>query len=81
MNAYETKIRTVTKTVLWRIIATVITWLSFYIFTHRISESTKITIVAATSGMIAYYYYERLWNHIQWGKVITKDKNESSLDY
>ena len=70
MNFQETQIRTATKTILWRIVATLITWGSFYYFTHQFSESTKITIFAAIWGMIAYYVYERVWNRIHWGKII-----------
>lgn len=64
----ETKTRTILKTVLWRIIATLITWGSLYYFTGQFLESSKITIVAAVIGMTAYYFYERVWNTINWGK-------------
>jgi len=65
---YETKTRTLTKTVLWRIIATLITWGTVYFYTGKLSESIEITLVAAVIGMIVYYIYERVWNKIQWGK-------------
>lgn len=64
----ETKTRTILKTVLWRIIATLITWGSLYYFTGQFFESSKITIVAAAIGMATYYVYERAWNDISWGK-------------
>jgi uncharacterized membrane protein len=73
MNFQETKTRTAVKSVLWRIVATLITWGSFYYFTGDIGQSTKITIFAAIVGIIAYYIFERIFNYIQWGKIITKD--------
>ena len=65
---YETKTRTVVKAILWRIVATLITWGTVYYYTRKLSESIELTIVAAVIGIIAYYIYERVWNRIQWGK-------------
>jgi uncharacterized membrane protein len=65
---YETQSRTVIKTILWRIVVTLITWSTIYYYTGQLKESVKITIVAAIIGMTAYYIYERVWNKIQWGK-------------
>ncbi len=70
MLFYETHTRTAVKTVLWRIVATLITWGTVYWFTGEIKESIKITLIAALLGMTAYYFYERIWNAIGWGKVI-----------
>jgi len=66
---YETQTRTLTKTILWRIVATLITLGTIYFYTGELNESIKITIVAALIGMTAYYIYERMWNKIQWGKT------------
>ena len=66
---YETQTRTLTKTILWRIVATLITLGTIYFYTGELNESIKITIVAALIGMTAYYIYERIWNKIQWGKT------------
>ena len=65
---YETQTRSIVKTVLWRIVATLITWGTIYYYTGKLSESVEITIVAAIIGMTAYYFYERVWNRVQWGK-------------
>ncbi len=65
---YETKTRTITKTILWRIVATLITWGTIYFYTGKLSESIRITTVAALIGMAAYYIYERMWNKIKWDK-------------
>ena len=65
---FETKTRTLAKTIIWRVIATLITWSTLYFYTRQLSESLQITLVAALIGMSAYYIYERIWNNIQWGK-------------
>ena len=65
----ETKFRSLTKTIIWRVIATLITWLVIYIFTKEISQSLIITVIAALVSMLAYYIHERIWNNIKWGKL------------
>ncbi|MBP9771884.1 MAG: DUF2061 domain-containing protein [Candidatus Pacebacteria bacterium] len=70
MLFYETRTRTVAKTILWRIVATLITWGTIYWFTGEIKESIEITLIAALIGMTAYYFYERIWNSVGWGKII-----------
>jgi len=68
-NFRETKSRSLSKTIIWRVIAMLITWGTIYAFTGKLSESIKITIVAALIGMAAYYIHERIWNRINWGKI------------
>ncbi len=68
MNYYETKTRSLVKTIIWRIIATLITWGTIYFYIGKLGESIEITLVAALIGMTAYYFHERIWNKIEWGK-------------
>jgi len=69
VNFRETKTRSLSKTIIWRVVATLITWGTIYVFTGKLSESIKITAVAALIGMAAYYVHERIWNKISWGKI------------
>ncbi|MEK7509871.1 MAG: DUF2061 domain-containing protein [Patescibacteria group bacterium] len=64
----ETKTRSLVKTILWRIIATLVTWVVVFVFTGTAVESLKITLVAAVASMTAYYVHERVWNVVRWGK-------------
>ena len=68
MAFHETHKRTLVKTIAWRVAATVISWSSLYFYTEKIGQSTKIAITAAAAGTVAYYFYERLWNGITWGR-------------
>ena len=65
---FETKQRSVVKTITWKIVATSITLFTVYGFTGTFSSSVRITIVAAIIGMICFYIHERIWNVIHWGK-------------
>lgn len=65
----ESKSRSLIKTIIWRLIATILTGGVAYYFTGEIFEASKITLVAAALSMIAYYIFERIWNKINWGKL------------
>ncbi len=65
--SYETSKRSLVKTIIWRVVATLVTLTVVYIFTGRISESLKITLTAAFLSMLAYYIHERVWSKVKWG--------------
>jgi uncharacterized membrane protein len=67
-NYSETKTRSLTKTITWRVIATLLTLGTLYFFTGNLGDSFKMTIIAAVISMFAYYIHERVWNNIRWGK-------------
>lgn len=64
----ETGTRSLVKTIVWRVIATLTTWAVVYMFTGTIAGSLKITLVAAALSMLAYYIHERIWNAVKWGR-------------
>lgn len=72
----DSKKRTLAKTLIWRIIGVIWTWLGAYIIISLIAESsqkasetaTAVTIFHHSTRMIMYYFYERFWNKISWGK-------------
>jgi uncharacterized membrane protein len=55
----ETKTRSIVKAITWRIIATLIAmyWVGF-----------QAAIVLNIIQTVAYYFHERGWVHIRWGK-------------
>jgi uncharacterized membrane protein len=64
----ETKKRSFLKSIIWRIIATINGILGALLFTHNLNQSIKIGIFANITGFILYYFHERFWNKIQWGR-------------
>ncbi|MDP3792143.1 MAG: DUF2061 domain-containing protein [bacterium] len=64
--SYETSKRSLVKTIVWRVVATLVTLVVVYVFTGRISESLKITLTAAFISMVVYYIHERVWSKINW---------------
>ena len=67
---FETKTRSLTKTVVWRLIAIVN---SFAILVSAISTQPLYNAVLMNiTGFLVYYFYERAWDKISWGKVKSK---------
>lgn len=65
----ETHIRSVAKTISWRIIATLTTTILVYVFTGNFLLTISVGSAEAVAKLIFYYFHERTWNHIAWGKV------------
>lgn len=63
----ETHKRSIMKSITFRIIATILTFLVVWIFTRDIFVSSGITIVENLLKMAAYYFHERAWNKSCWG--------------
>lgn len=64
----ESHKRSLLKSITWRIIAVIVTFIVIYAFTHKLLESGGIAITANVINMIAYYIHERMWNRINFGR-------------
>ena len=81
LTVLELKRRTITKSLLWRLIGIVWTWIGAYFillltpqrFRSASLMATAIVVYHHSTRMIMYYFYERIWSNIGWGRV-DKDK-------
>ena len=64
----EHPIRTLIKTVTWRIIALITTIIVVYLYSGDFHESLVVGIVANAIKMALYYAHERMWNRINFGR-------------
>ena len=72
----ETRRRTVVKTVTWRLIGIVWTWIGAYLillfaperYRSAVALSTLIVAFHHSTRMAMYYGYERVWAGIAWGR-------------
>lgn len=55
---------TLIKTIIWRILATILTFLSAWLVTGNIKVGLAIGGVEALVKMIGYFTFERLWNKL-----------------
>jgi uncharacterized membrane protein len=80
----ELRRRTITKSLLWRLIGIIWTWIGAYFilmltpqkFRSASLMATAIVIYHHSTRMIMYYLYERIWSNVRWGRV-GKDKLET----
>jgi uncharacterized membrane protein len=67
-NMGESRKRSIAKSIVWRIICIVVSILTSYVLTARWDIAVAIGSIYNIITMILYYFHERLWNNIKWGK-------------
>ena len=60
----ESSLRSLVKTFIWRIIATLITFLIAYFVTGEVSLAVAIGGIEVIVKTIGYYLYERSWQNV-----------------
>jgi uncharacterized membrane protein len=64
----ETPLRSVVKAISWRIVGTLDTIIISWVITGEISMALTIGSIELITKMVLYFFHERLWNIIKWGK-------------
>ena len=72
----ELKRRSLLKSIIWRVIGIAWTWIGTYFIVLLLPPNLKNAPVIATlivvyhhsTRMIMYYFYERIWADISWGR-------------
>jgi uncharacterized membrane protein len=64
----ETRKRSLAKSILWRFICVVVSIVVSYALTFRWDIAVAIGGVYNIVTMILYYFHERFWNRIKWGR-------------
>ncbi len=64
----EKPIRSIAKAISWRIIGTLDTLLVSYLFTGKVVLAASIASIDFVTKMFLYFFHERIWNRIGWGK-------------
>ena len=65
--AGEKRIRTIAKTISWRVLATSSTMLIVYIYTREFVLMLGVGVIEVTLKLILFYAHERLWSNSRWG--------------
>ena len=65
----ESRKRSIAKTITFRIVATLTTFILVLIFTNEIKIALGLSIVEFFSKIIVYYVHERIWTKVRWGLV------------
>lgn len=64
----ETRKRSIAKSIVWRLICIVVSIAISYLLTARWEVAVAIGSVYNVVTMILYYFHERFWNCVKWGK-------------
>ncbi len=65
----DTIVRSLVKTISWRLTGTFCTFLISFIILGDITTSSTIALIQLIFNTIMFYIHERIWNIIKWGKV------------
>lgn len=69
VTSTESHLRSWVKSVTWRVIGIVILGGISYMITDNWSKTVGITVIFHTIRLVLYYFHERAWEHIGWGKA------------
>lgn len=67
-KASEQPVRSIAKSISWRLVGTVDTVLISWLITGTLRMAFSIGAVEFFSKMVLYFFHERAWNAIKWGK-------------
>ncbi len=65
----ESHIRTITKALSWRFVATLITFSVAWLVTGKLTFAVEIGVADTLIKLGAYYFHERLWIRVKFGKL------------
>jgi uncharacterized membrane protein len=65
----ESRLRSLVKSLIYRIASIVGTGILTWIITRDVSETVSITTITQVFLVALYYSSERIWNRINWGRT------------
>lgn len=69
MKFFEQYERSIVKTITYRVLIVISTFIVTYYLTGEIKASLEITAAANVINTLLYFIHERVWNVIHWGKM------------
>lgn len=64
----STRSRSIAKTISWRTVGSLDTLLLGYIFTGSFVIAGSIASTEVVTKIVLYYFHERGWAHVKWGR-------------
>ena len=75
----DTNIRTLAKTVTYRLATFVLTYLITMLLTGQQTTSAWIAILSLTAGSLTFIIHERIWTRVKWGNLGGFDRKVRSV--
>jgi uncharacterized membrane protein len=73
VNGFETRRRSMAKSISWRIMAAFITAGVALAMTHQLDFAVKIGAIDTSVKLLVYFVHERVWNKVKFGRVPAPD--------
>ena len=64
----ETPSRSIVKSISWRLLGTLDTFIISWLVTGDTSVAFSIGSIELITKMVLYFFHERIWNTIKWGR-------------
>lgn len=64
----ESKTRSLAKAISWRITGTIDTFLISWLITGQLALAGGIALTEVITKVFLYWFHERVWNRVKWGK-------------
>ena len=64
----DTPLRSLIKTITWRVTGSSATFLISYVISGNITVAGTIAVAQLTANTVLYFIHERLWNKLKWGQ-------------
>jgi uncharacterized membrane protein len=65
-----TKSRSLIKALTWRTTGTLDTFIISLLITKKPFIAASIASVEVLTKIVLYYFHERIWNKVKWGRVV-----------
>lgn len=62
----ESHVRTIVKSVVWRLLGIAVLMVVTYVFTSSLIQSTMINFLHHSAFIFIYYFHERVWLRVKW---------------
>ena len=69
MKETSNRKRSIAKALTYRALSVSLTFLISLIITGKLSWATAIAGAEAVTKIVLYYFHERIWSKVSWGKV------------
>jgi uncharacterized membrane protein len=64
----DSTVRSIVKSISWRIVGTIDTIIISWFITGEVSMALTIGSIELVTKMVLYFFHERIWNLIKWGR-------------
>ena len=68
ISLMENNTRTLTKALTWQVMGFVLMTIVNYFYMGSLKQGLGLSLLLTLMGLVTYYFHERLWARIAWGR-------------